>query len=298
MEYLILDYKNTPSSERENTVLDKVIKKYRLFEHFPLFKQYKKYKQYRQLMPCWKSRVYENIEFVNITIPMSLKELSQLTPEKVQKRIWEVIASNAISQQNVRFFAVLPELGNYIPPQLKWCEDTDELYIILIQGFLSELCRDCNEGKVQEDISVRNHYVPKGTACLWFLDDGTRDIASYIRQLSKDWNYVTVCSNRHWQLDPLYQKLYEEEGLMIQCMDWEKSKQTRQDTGAMPSEEGLHGQANIVIDLTSDWKGIHHIYPKNSYVFDTTFSKEKQGYLRAKQVKLADYIQGAQFINM
>lgn len=267
------------------------LKKRKLLKHFGMFEKYVKYIQLKQLFPVREDICCCAMEFVYITIPMVPKELNQLPSEKIQKKLLSVLTRSPVAAGDVvvtatekmkniemeyRLLAVQPELERYVLPIMAGCEDEDEVYIIMANRMIDKI--------------LSNGDLFKGDARLVFLDDGTRNVQYYISTLAKDWNYVVVCSNRHEELELLYREFYEEEGLMIQCADYEKARRGQGLTQSNGNER-QSVQKNIVVDLTSDWKGIHRIYPPGSYVLDVTFSHEKEEYLEAKGARLEKYYQ-------
>lgn len=161
-----------------------------------------------------------------------------------------------------KVLAVQRGLEAFLPEDAQWAEDVDEVYIKLMNGYLNQL--------------RQKRCICPQKARMLIIDDGSKDVVRYVRELTGGWNYVTVCSNRHEQLDEMYRELYEKDGLMVSCLAYSPDADPNGD---------------VVIDLTDSWKGLHRIYPENAYVLDITFSKEKRDYLRAKHVKVMDYVQ-------
>ncbi|MCI8373144.1 MAG: hypothetical protein HFI75_12295 [Lachnospiraceae bacterium] len=275
MKYLILDY----SRSKEVTPLKSVGRKYvsgifnsRLGNYFKgtrIYKEYEQNRKCRQLFPQRAEFAWEELEFICITLPMSPEKLGSLPEKGVQRRILEsldMLPEKRGGQISVPDGLCLLEaqkgLEEYIPPGIFLCEDKDEVYIKILNEYISHL--------------TDYGYVYKRNARLLFLDDGSHQADVYIQKLVKDWNYVSVFSSRHEHFEKLYQKLYEEEGLMIEC--------------AGPEMEG-RCSGDIVIDLTAGWKGLQYRYPIGAYVLDVTFSRAKEEYLRVKNVPLSKYVQ-------
>lgn len=265
MKYVIIDYSKTVKPIKKQKYL-------RLFNYLQIFKQHRQLNIERKEINCY------NLEFIYITLQISSNNLKQLKPEQTKKKIQGIFDK----KEKYCLLTCQPELFSYLPHDMEWCEDMDEIYINILATLIlqhGDKQKSANKEKTNKQL-----YYQKD-AQLLFIDDGSRDAAAYIRRLSENWNYVTVCSNRHGELEPVYEQLYAEEGLMVQCCNY---------TGKINSEPG---RLTIVIDLSADWKGIHRIYPENSYVYDTIFSKEKQAYLRIKQVQVAEYMQLAELGN-
>lgn len=252
MKYLIVDYCRGCQN---------ISKTRKLLKHFRIYKQFEKYQKLKQLKVTARDVNLCEMEFRYITVEMLPNQLAGLSAKKVTAKLQVSIGGGCL-------FAVEPQLQEYVPKDISWCSDRDEIYVNMLETALKE-------------------YKTSGKVQLLFLDDGTKDAAYYIRKLSVNQNYVRVISNRHEELESVYRHLYEEEGLMVQCVGYKEAK-LRAKTLCL-QEDGCI----LVVDLTSDWKGIHHLYPKGAYVLDVTFSHEKEAYLTDKGLKLKKYCQMA-----
>lgn len=220
---------------------------------------------------CRRDVVYKEVELVYITLGVVPGDVNQRKPKQMRKKI-----RAAIGDTRVRVLDVLPELEQLIPEELLWCEDRDEVYLPF----------------VREQVEMWKN----ASAKLIFLDDGTKNVEYYLNGLVQDWNYVTVCSGRHRQLENCYRNIYRTEGLMIQCENLVAGVRERGSENLTTGSPGTADRRCVVVDLTGNWKGIHHIYKDGAVVVDTTFSREKEAYLMAKQVKLEKYVQVAAVI--
>lgn len=240
MRYLVFDY-----AEKEP------VKKTKLFKKFKLYMQYRQFIPKHTELKCGETEMI----YVNLSESTDQKENGYIL-KRVQKWLME--------QGDYRILAAQKGLADCIPRDAEWTEDPDEVYIRLLRHYMDRLL-------VEGCISRKN-------ARLLFVDDGTRDIRRYITELSGDWNYMTVCSERHDELEELYRRLYEEDGLMVSCLAFRPD---------------ANPQGDLVIDLTGSWKGIHRIYPPEAYVLDVTFSREKKEYLYIRHARIKAYVQVA-----
>lgn len=221
---------------------------------------------YRRDVAC------KGVELVYITLGVVPGDVNQRKPKQMRKKI-----RAAIGDTRVRVLDVLPELVQLVPEELLWCEDKDEVYLPF----------------VREQVEMWKN----ATAKLILLDDGTKNVEYYLNGLVQDWNYVTVCSGRHGQLENCYRNIYRTEGLMIQCEKLETGVREHGDRENLVAVSlTTEDRRCVMVDLTGNWKGIHHIYKDGAVVVDITFSKEKEAYLMAKQVKLEKYVQVAAVI--
>lgn len=224
-----------------------------------LYQKWRICQSYRHAVCSSREAAFGNTEFICMSLPLRPKELAQLSEEQIGRLLIKPFEK---SEKEIRLFAVQRELLAYIPPQMSWCENSKEVYIMIAQHLVPILC-----GK---------YSLSRKTARLLFLDDGSCEADAFIRPLSQYWNYVTVCSNRQEALEELYQQLYEEEGLMVESRELDRRTAC---------------QGDLVIDLTGDWQGLHRMYPAHALVMDLTFSREKEQYLCAKQARPRVYIQ-------
>lgn len=256
VKYVIIDYCKSKEEEQnqKNRLFPEVVR--RMQRHLP-----------RLNIAC-TDETLGDIKRIRITLEMLPRYLQAVNSRLIQKKICKKLEQEAKGEQ-LCLLAVEPQLEDYVPEGFLWCEDMDEVFINMLDGFVEEMCKKDSPLYGEQQVSKR-------TSRLCFVDDGTRNAAEYIRRLSKDWNYVTVCSNRHQELEYLYRYLYEEEGLMVQCAEFR--------AGSIQS-------GSLVIDLSSAWKGLHHIYPKGAYILDVSFSHEKEKYLREKGIRMDRYQQ-------
>ena len=232
MEYVIVDY------ERGSTSRKKCRK---------LFKHLRKYIQLKQLQIDRQVRVLEEMPFVFLTIQADAEELKCLPPAGIAGKLRQEMDADA------RIFLAEPKVVEFLPQDSLWCDNPVEVCLPFLRAFMPQMI----EGQ-----SICRKY-----AKLLILDDGTYDIYDAVKVLSKGWNYVTVCSSCQEALEAVYEQLYEEEGLMVQTVEWTPRAVC---------------EGDVVIDFSGNYKGIHHIYPKGCVVFDLTFSKEKSRYLQDK----------------
>lgn len=232
-----------------------------------------------------KNVVHKEVELVYIILGVVPGDVNQQKPKQIRRKI-----RAAIGDTKVRVLDVLPGLEQLVPEELLWCEDKDEVYLPF----------------VREQVEMWKN----ASAKLILLDDGTKNVEYYLNGLVQDWNYVTVCSGRHPQLENCYRNIYQTEGLMIQCENLATGVREHGDCENLaagvrkPGDRenlttGSPGTADrrcVMVDLTGNWKGIHHIYKDGAVVVDTTFSREKEEYLMAKQVKIEKYVQVAAVI--
>lgn len=234
-------------------------KKYELLKYLRMYKQLKQLKIERQDVQ------YDGYSVIRIVVHGYLGELKLFPRDLIRKRIWEMLTfvpQQFVCDENKQIYAfqTLDGMEEYVPDNLPWTGESDELYLDLLQKIIAGLCEADKIHKVEDK--------------LIFVDDGSRDVDCFLKVLCRDWNYVAVYSKRHEQLENAYACIYEKEGLIVECLD------------KMPQEQ----QGGVVIDLTGSWNGLHRVYPENSLVLDLTYSREKERYLRAKNVRLADYI--------
>lgn len=298
MRYMILDYEPNSVPVVKKHELHKIFK---ILEKSRIYKKYQLYQQHKQLFVKKEEFRWDERKLIYVSVLLPPKELQRFSMDEVEEVILQSITVDEtrtsenkrckqfqeyklfkqykknkqykqfrqyeqFRQEEICLLAVKKELERYVSSQFSWCADVDEVYINLLQQQIEVLCKSKN--------------ISRKSARLLFLDDGTYNIEEYMKCLTKDWNYVSVFSNRHEELEELYRYLYEEEGLMVECM----------------GREMCHsGQGDMVIDLMGSYKGIHRIYAESAYVLDVTFSAEKEKYIRDKWGKCERY---AQIINL
>lgn len=294
LKYIVIDYEKP----KLKTAIPIGGTSFKQLDRIPLLSSIKKFwrnrrfekqKSYDFLQLERKEITWQDRKIIYLIVPLYPKNLSELPIMEIQKQIlcslygfpekervfFRKLGKNIFSQKKPRsvmledefyLLEVQKKLEDCVPNEIPRCEDQAEIYKNVFQEAIENLSK--------------YGYIQRRSARLLFLDDGSREAKPYIQSLSKDWNYVSVYSNRHKELEELYQNLYEEEGLMIECIGPERKELCR---------------GEVVIDLTKEWKGIHRIYPEGSHVLDVTFSHEKEEYLRVKKAKISGYLQAANF---
>lgn len=261
MDYLVLGYADKKvgcTRRNSSSCLECMNKLCELLKHTRLFRKYELYIQYRQFVPQKMEVEYETGRILYVNLPDNMRIFSEMSARRMEKFRERYLPEKGM----YKVLAVQQGLEPFLPDDAKWAEDVEEFYIILVKNYMNQL--------------LEKQCIHPGKARMLIIDDGTKDVVRYVRELTGSWNYVTVCSNRHEQLDEIYRELYEEDGLMVSCL-------------ALSPNADPNG--DLVIDLTASWKGLHRIYPENAYVLDVTFSREKREYLRAKHVNVKDYVQ-------
>lgn len=277
MTYLILDYAPVgkqqaameEKSGRMRTFLRKYQKKYNQkasagaaaphgMKLFKLLEQFQKNKQLQQLSIEKHLSFCKELQqdFMYIMVRAIPKELQELPQEGVQDRIEE-----AISEENVCILQAEPDLYPYLPKGISWTDEAEEVYINLLRHSIAV---QLAEGRVE-----------KKNARLAFLVDHPSDAIAYIDSLSRGFNYVSVCAKQHDELEGLYERLYEEEGLMVQALPWDVHQRMVGD---------------VAVDLTNSPKGLHRLYPEKAPVLDLSISHEKERMLAGRGGNL-NYIQ-------
>lgn len=247
MVYLIVSYESSGKVKQEQSGCRK---QKRFLKLCKLWKYLQKYIQLRQLVInqqlFWDEALKE--QFMYITVQALPKELEALSPKRVCSRLRE-----SISFENSCLLQAESALLPYIPSELERCMEPQEIYIKFLKRSLA--------------VQLERFHINKKHAKLLFLVEDAEEAAPYIQVLAPGWNYVSVCAKNQEGLEAVYERLYEEEGLMVQEAVWDFRQ----------CQEG-----DVAVDLTKNSRGIYRMYPENAPVLDIYVSREKERMLASR----------------